>query len=377
MKKNTGIQAFILVCLRAIRRIAVVRSKKGSDNKSGGIQDKINRMRRQDSVSDEASQRKRDFSAETEDREVESALDAEQFLQEYEKRLRERPFGTRGSEKKRSSVSQKSPKPQNSAAADLQLQPSADQKTPASRGGNGSAKSASTSKKPHRRFKGSVIGIKPPAEGAILWLETGEIALLDRVSKQSESQLVVVLLPGGEIDIRPVNLRETAFEKLGRMPEDDLVNIHIAKSWYRAHILFHLDKFEDAPLIPRGAGTPGQESKTSTRSADWPEHSEELYSTTTLPKKDDPSNAIKGKTPFRLKRGQRFTIDFGENRAWDAIYWGGDGTGSLVVHNTHDEWALTRLDFKRFPKENVHPGEMLSEREIWEIEEYLKRMYTD
>jgi hypothetical protein len=174
-----------------------------------------------------------------------------------------------------------------------------------------------------------------------------------------------------------MNLRQTAYEKIGQVPVDDMVSINIAQVWHRAHILFHLDRFDDSVLIPPGAN--GQSSvtdNTATRSADWPANAEDFNKEKSLPEMDDPTNAEQGKTPYKLKRGQEFTIDFGEGRAWTAIYWGGDGTGNLVVHDTHKEYALTRLDFNRFPPESVKVGKMLDKRKIWEIQEYLKRIYS-
>ena len=77
-----------------------------------------------------------------------------------------------------------------------------------------------------------------------------------------------------------------------------------------------------------------------------------------------------------MQRGQRFKLNMGGKRTWEAIFWGGDGTGTMMIHKTSGDWALTRLDLSRFAEENIIPKDIMSKREIWEMKEILKRTYT-
>ncbi len=300
---------------------------------------------------------------------ADDGLDAEAFLRDYEQKLRKRPY--RAPEKKsESDSSQVTPDASQFDKPKMALR-NIRNSNPEKR------RSPQQDEATHRSFKGTPAGDELPPEGSILWLDSGDIALLDRCSPKLDQQLLLLLNDDGTLNSVRLNLRQTPYEKIGQVPVDDMVSINIAEVWHRAHILFHLDNFKDSVLIPAGAnGQAPASSRTPTRSADWPAHAEDFNKEKELPEKDDPTNVEQGKTPYKLKRGQEFTIDFGAGRSWTAIYWGGDGTGSLVVHNTHDEYALTRLDFKRFPPESVKVGEMLDERKLWEIQEYLKRMYT-
>ncbi len=46
-----------------------------------------------------------------------------------------------------------------------------------------------------------------------------------------------------------------------------------------------------------------------------------------------------------------------------------------MAHQTHGDWALTRLDLSRFAEENIVLGVLMTDREIWELEEFIKRTY--
>lgn len=225
---------------------------------------------------------------------------------------------------------------------------------------------------------GTAAGALPP-DGAILHLATGQVIVIDRDVPDSGYQMVLLLNPDGSVSAEKMNLRlGCQFRQIGRLSADDVVNIHVAHKWHRSHIVFNLDRFEDARLIPEAGGAEKQEElvEPELRDAEWPSPDSAPQEKIQLPKDEKRAEAARqGQTKTGLKRGQRLTISFGPNRSWDAVYWGGDGTGTLVAHQTHGDWALTRLDLSRFAPENIVLGPLMTDREVWELEEFIKRTY--
>ncbi len=217
-----------------------------------------------------------------------------------------------------------------------------------------------------------------PPDGSILHLATGQVIVIDRDVPDSGYQMVLLLNADGSVSAEKMNLRlGCQFRKIGRLSADDVVNVHVAHKWHRSHIVFNLDRFEDARLIPEAGAPETQELvEPELRDAEWPAPGSAPQEKIQLPKDEKRAEAARqGQTKTGLKRGQRLTITFGPNRSWDAVYWGGDGTGTLVAHQTHGDWALTRLDLSRFAEENVVLGILMTDREIWELEEFIKRTY--
>jgi len=223
----------------------------------------------------------------------------------------------------------------------------------------------------------SASGTLPP-DGAILHLATGQVIVIDRDVPDSGYQMVLLLNPDGSVSAEKMNLRlGCQFRQIGRLSADDVVNVHVAHKWHRSHIVFNLDRFEDARLIPETSSAESQELvEPELRDAEWPAPNSAPQEKIQLPRDEKRDEAARqGQTKTGLKRGQRLTISFGPNRSWDAVYWGGDGTGTLVAHQTHGDWALTRLDLSRFAEENIVLGVLMTDREIWELEEFIKRTY--
>jgi len=225
---------------------------------------------------------------------------------------------------------------------------------------------------------GTATGALPP-DGAILHLATGQVIVIDRDVPDSGYQMVLLLNPDGSVSAEKMNLRlGCQFRQIGRLSADDVVNVHVAHKWHRSHIVFNLDRFEDARLIPEAGVAETQEElvEPELRDANWPAPGSAPQEKIQLPKDEKRAEAARlGQTKTGLKRGQRLTISFGPNRSWDAVYWGGDGTGTLVAHQTHGDWALTRLDLSRFAPENIVLGPLMTDREVWELEEFIKRTY--
>lgn len=238
-----------------------------------------------------------------------------------------------------------------------------------------------------------------PPEGSILHLSTGQIVIFDRDVPGQRYQMALVLNPDGSLTAEGLNLRlGCEYEIIGCMIPDDVVSLHIAKVWHRPQLLIHLDRYEDANLIP------GESKKDQTPPTREPRRAPGRREPTRAPERPAPGNAPPAKSRAAnggrkdapangqpatigpngtdeliekgMRRGHHFKLNMGGKRTWDAIFWGGDGTGTLMVHKTHGDWALTRLDLSRFADKNIVFEDMMSDREIWEMKEILKRTYT-
>lgn len=213
-----------------------------------------------------------------------------------------------------------------------------------------------------------------PPVGAILALATGQIVVYDRHIPEQRIQMVLLLRPDGTVKAEMLNLRfGCQYREIGVLPPEDVLVMHMAQVWHRAQVLFHLTNFGDSRLIPvpaAPAAPAGPEVKReATRNAVWPD-----VETPQLPrvKWSEPGNGPAGMT---LHRGQRIRITMAPGRSWDAVYWGNNGTESVMAHQTNGDWALTHLNLSRFGADAVTVEGMMTDREMWELEEILKRTY--
>ena len=108
----------------------------------------------------------------------------------------------------------------------------------------------------------------------------------------------------------------------------------------------------------------------ATRDAEWPSADHQVPPRVEMPA--EPSRPEKK----GMARGQRLRIQFRDGHSWDAIFWGGEGTETMVLHRTHGDWALMHLDLSRFSADQIVTADMMTEREIWEMQEIIKRTYT-
>lgn len=212
-----------------------------------------------------------------------------------------------------------------------------------------------------------------PATGAILELATGQIVVFDRDIPEQQVQMVLVLKPDGTVKAEVLNLRfGCQFREIGVLPPKDVLAMHVGQVWYRAQVLFHLHNFGDSRVIPTPSAAPAAEppvKREATRGAEWPD-----VETPQLPrvKWSEPGDGPGGLT---LVRGQRIRITMAPGRSWDAVYWGNNGAEAVVAHQTHGDWAVTYVNLSRFAPDAVTVEGQMTEREVWELEEILKRTY--
>lgn len=212
-----------------------------------------------------------------------------------------------------------------------------------------------------------------PATGAILELATGQIVIYDRHIPEQQIQMVLLLRPDGSVKTEVLNLRlGCKYREIGALPPKDVVAMQVAQVWHRAQVLFHLTNFGDSRLVPvpaTQAAPEPQVKREATRGAEWPDEE-----TPSLPKVkwSEPGSGPAGMT---LHRGQRIRITMSPNRFWDAVYWGNNGAEAVVAHQTHGDWAVTYVNLSRFGADAVTVEGMMTDREIWELEEILKRTY--
>jgi hypothetical protein len=132
----------------------------------------------------------------------------------------------------------------------------------------------------------------------------------------------------------------------------------------REEILYYLKEFDYIHLIP---------DVTYERKLN-PEHKKEPAS--------EPTSAINKalESPMRLSppsepkgpdlvRGRRIQVKQ-NGYGWEAVYWGADATGPIVVHKTHGTWDLMHFDMTRYA-EKITYGDMISEEELEEINKEL------
>ena len=70
-----------------------------------------------------------------------------------------------------------------------------------------------------------------------------------------------------------------------------------------------------------------------------------------------------------LVRGRKIQIKQ-NGYGWEAIYWGADATGPIVVHKTHGNWDLMHFDMTRYA-DKITYGDMLSKEDLEEIHKEL------
>ena len=209
-----------------------------------------------------------------------------------------------------------------------------------------------------------------PAVGAILELSTGQIVVFDRDVDEQQIQMVLELRADGTVKAEAVNLRfGCQYREIGALPAKDVLAMHVGQVWHRAQLLFHLHEFADSHLVPVTPVREPEVKREPTRNADWPD-----VEAPQLPrvKWSEPGNGPGG---LPLHRGQRVRISMGHNRSWDAVYWGNSGAEAVVAHQTHGDWAITNVNLSRFAPEAVTVEGEMTEREVWELEEILKRTY--
>lgn len=205
--------------------------------------------------------------------------------------------------------------------------------------------------------------------GTILIFEDGSMGVYRAFNPDKDYDIVYQLQGDGTARPHGMPLYAYEVEPVGRISSSCLDQLVKSARWERDMIVFHLLKYKDRVHIPRidQQGREGDEREVA--SSD----NVSRWSVQKLaPEQLDPSAHHERETPGQeekpaLVRGRKFSISFGGQQRWDAIYWGKDELGHVVVHNTHDKWSLMHQDLNRF-KETIVFGDMCSDEEIRRME---------
>ena len=83
---------------------------------------------------------------------------------------------------------------------------------------------------------------------------------------------------------------------------------------------------------------------------------------------DTQSKNIKHDTDIHLllERGRRFSVIQGENE-WEAVYWGADESGDIVVYFDGTHWRFIHFDVRSMA-DKVDIGDLMSTTEIHQLE---------
>lgn len=211
-----------------------------------------------------------------------------------------------------------------------------------------------------------------PARGTILQLPDGSLAVFHKDVPRKDYQMLYKLEPDGSLQPEGVHLNGYEYRRLGQLPREDFAVLLEDLSWERDHIVFHLDEFKDAKLVPQPEDNGTREpAESSTRDANWPKPRRRRR--TEEPPREV-HHAPEAIGPAGLHKGERFRISFGKGREWEAVYWDSDQQGSLVAHKTEGNWALMHLDLSRFGDSLEKLG-MLDDDARQEVLEDLRRAY--
>jgi hypothetical protein len=163
--------------------------------------------------------------------------------------------------------------------------------------------------------------------------------------------MVYSLLADGKVRIEAVQMEDHQVGVLGLLPEVDLKRLQSAMTWTRALIAERCTKPEDRDRIPEPA-VDGTESAPPKSSSPPPRSSPATPPPKVEREAAPEPEASSAPHKTTIRRGQRVRLKFGD-RSWDAVYWGKDNVGTVVAHNTHNQWTLMHLDLNRFKESMV------------------------
>lgn len=203
--------------------------------------------------------------------------------------------------------------------------------------------------------------------GTILVFEDGSMGIYRSFNSDKDYDIVYQLQSTGMAKPHGMPLYAYEVEPVGRVSQACLEQLVKTGRWERDMIVFHLLKYRDRVHIPTIAeptssdetpvGSSDNVSRLSVQKLTPEQLAPDAPEVQEPPKEDKPA----------LVRGRRISINFGGNQAWEAIYWGKDELGHVVVHNTHDKWSLMHLDLDRF-KDTLVFGSMASSEDIARME---------
>jgi len=218
---------------------------------------------------------------------------------------------------------------------------------------------------PHRPFN----------KGAILRLSDRSLGVYLGPGPEKKNHLVLNLLPNGAAKVRAAALEAGQAKEIGCLPSEWHEKLKREMRWERDLIVFHCYAYEDVAGIPSGqvlseapkapaeeALTPAVEAQAEVKAEPRPEAQPQ-----TAPE-PQPEPEPEPEEPG-LRRGSLLRIQSGAS-GWDAIYWGKDPKGHVVVHQIRNKWSLMHLDLDRFG-DNLTIQSSVDEALIEQIEQGL------
>lgn len=187
--------------------------------------------------------------------------------------------------------------------------------------------------------------------GTILHFEDNSIGIYKDVRPGKEYEVILMLREDGSAEAQGIALETYDLKAIGYMTPEFVLRIQRRKAWERDEVVFHLNAFDYCELIPQQSGSAApQAPRRSQSSVATPKQNITPPPSTGTPKPTQPSE--KSLTP-----GREITINFG-NQEWKAIYWGEDDLGTIIAHQTNDEWQLMHMDLRRF-KDSLVLGDLI------------------
>ncbi len=194
----------------------------------------------------------------------------------------------------------------------------------------------------------------PIQPGAIVKIEDGSVGIFEQEIPDKEYDILLMVKADGTLEPKGVSLYAYQWQQIGSVPDDLLTQMIRRMRWERDALIYHLDCYEHAKLIPNQKAPPQK-----------PEQVPPITKTSRV-------NSQVGRAGEPgLQRGRVLSITTGD-KTWDAVYWGSNNMGAIVAHNTHKTWSLMHLDLKRF-KGSLKYGELIDSETIRKIEEELTK----
>lgn len=203
--------------------------------------------------------------------------------------------------------------------------------------------------------------------GTILIFEDGSMGVYRSFNPDKDYDIVYQLQGDGTARPHGMPLYAYDVEPIGRLSSSCLDQLVKSGRWERDMIVFHLLKYKDRVHIPRIEVVRDDEQQVGSSDTVSRWSVQKLSPEQLEPGVFDQREESAQEEKPALVRGRKFSISFGGQQRWDAIYWGKDELGHVVVHNTHDKWSLMHLDLNRF-KETMIFGDMCSDEEIRRME---------
>ncbi len=194
-------------------------------------------------------------------------------------------------------------------------------------------------------------------EGAILSFNGRRIGIYVSSIPGKDFDLIYTLKEDGTVEPEGIPLYSYEHRKIGKLNPERIKALKTRMRWSREEIVYYLDEFEYANLIPtpeiRKKPVPTTQEKTEARET----------ITTKPPRRKKP-------TEGGLDRGRKIIIHNGKS-SWESVYWGADNQGPIVAHKTSGRWELMHLDLSRFG-DRISYGNLLSNEELSELEKAVK-----